>query len=436
MAKIAILGSGMAGFGAAHRLNTEGLQATMYDKNSYYGGHTTSYIHDSGFVYDEGPHVSFTKIERLRELFAANVSHEYFEWKEKVTNYWKGYWIKHPAQCNLYGLPVDLVVDILRDFAEASQRDDHHPKNYEEWLYASFGKTFAETFPKQYTIKYHTTTADNMSTDWIGPRLYRPKLDEMLRGALSPATADVHYVGGFRYPARNGFVSYLDKFRKKTDLRLNHKLTGINPKLKQLRFTNGSVVDYEHVVSSIPLPEIVPMIDGVPNDVQEASRKLACTTAVVVNLGINRHNLLDAHWAYFYDQDIFFTRISTPHLQSPNNVPAGCGSFQVECYYSDKYRPLDRKPEECIEPVIADLRRIGLLREEDAVLFKEAKLIRYANVIFDLERAPALTLVHAFLDDVGIGYCGRYGDWTYIWTDQAFVSGEKAAQKMIDRMLT
>ena len=36
----------------------------------------------------------------------------------------------------------------------------------------------------EYTIKYHTTTAANMSTDWIGPRLYQAKLEEVLRGAL------------------------------------------------------------------------------------------------------------------------------------------------------------------------------------------------------------------------------------------------------------
>ena len=34
----------------------------------------------------------------------------------------------------------------------------------------------------QYTRKYHTTTADNMSTDWLGPRIYRPSLEEVLAG--------------------------------------------------------------------------------------------------------------------------------------------------------------------------------------------------------------------------------------------------------------
>ena len=54
--------------------------------------------------------------------------------------------------------------------------------------------------------------------------------------------------------------------------------------------------------------------------------------------------------------------------------------------------------------MIADLRRCGLLTEEDTILFSEARVCPYANVIFDLERAPALKTVHGYLDDTGIGY--------------------------------
>jgi protoporphyrinogen oxidase len=154
---------------------------------------------------------------------------------------------------------------------------------------------------------------------------------------------------------------------------------------------------------------------------------------VIVSLGINRPDLVDAHWSYFYDRDVFFTRLSTPHLQSPYNVPPGCGSVQAECYYSKKYRPLDRRPEDCIEPVIADLKRCGVLHEHDRILFRHAMHIPYANVIFDLESTASAAAVHGFLDDIGIGYCGRYGDWAYIWTDQSFVSGENALQKILHR---
>jgi protoporphyrinogen oxidase len=431
--KTAILGTGMAGFGAAHRLHAEGIKPIVYDKHSHYGGHTSSYKFDNGFTFDEGPHVSFTKIERLQKLFAENVDFKYQTLKTYVNNHWKGYWIKHPAQCNLYGLPPELLVNILQDFIHTQNSDYGEIKNYEDWLKASFGKTFAETFPMEYTIKYHTTTADNMSTDWLGPRLYQPDLAEVLRGVLAPNTNDVHYIDGFRYPSHGGFVSYLDAFAKQTDLRLGHQLVKIDPQKHELEFANGVVDSYDNLISSIPLPDLVPMIAGTPTDVLEASQKLACTAVVIVSLGVNRADLIDAHWTYFYDRDYFFTRLSTPHLQSPNNVPPGAGSLQAEVYYSKKYRPLDRSPEECIQPVIDDLKRCGILREDDEILFKHAMLIPYANVIFDLERAAALAMVHGYLDDIGINYCGRYGDWAYIWTDESFISGEKAAQKVLDR---
>ena len=45
-----------------------------------------------------------------------------------------------------------------------------------------------------------------------------------------------------------------------------------------------------------------------------------------------------------------------------------------------------------------------------------------------------IAAAHGYLDDIGIGYCGRYGDWAYIWTDQAFMSGERAARAALRRL--
>jgi protoporphyrinogen oxidase len=431
MSEICVLGTGMAGYGAAHRLREAGVQAVMFDKRGHYGGHTASFVFNGQYTFDEGPHVSFTKHERLQKLFANNVDNKYETLHTKVNNYWKGHWIKHPAQVNLYGLPAELIVNVIKDFVEAQNTQHGEIANYEQWLRASFGNTFAETFPMQYTIKYHTTEAKNKSLDWIGPRLYQAKLEEVLRGALMPATPDVHYISGFRYPSHGGFVSYLKRFMQTAEVRLGHKLESIDPKGKEVRFANGVAASYKGLVSSVPLPDLIPTIQDTPNDVLEAAAKLACTELVIVNLVINRRDLLDAHWTYIYDQDVFFTRLSTPHLQSPHNVPPGCGSIQAECYYSKKYRPLDREPKDCIEPTIRDLRRIGVLRDDDKILFQDVMHIEYANVIFDLERAAALATVHGYLDDLGIAYCGRYGDWAYIWTDESFMSGERAAEKIL-----
>jgi protoporphyrinogen oxidase len=193
------------------------------------------------------------------------------------------------------------------------------------------------------------------------------------------------------------------------------------------------VAPYDALVSSVPLPDLVRMIAGVPRDVLDASRRLACSTCVLVNVGVDRKDLSDAHISYFYDEDICFTRLGFPHMLSATNAPPGTGSIQAELYFSDKYKPLTGSPDDWIDPVITDLRRCGILRADDRIVFSSAMLVRYANIIFDLDRAAALSTVHGYLDDLGIAYCGRYGDWGYLWTDESFKSGEDAAQKVLDR---
>jgi len=425
---IVVLGSGMGGLGAANRLSADGIRPVLYDRNPYHGGHTASFTHEGGFVFDIGPHISFTKDPRIQELFAESVGGQFETIQIRLNNFWRGYWPLHPVQLHLHGLPEDVIIKVITDFVEASQKPEGPITNYAEWLLASFGKTFAELFPMQYTRKYHLTTAENMSTDWLGPRIYRPSLEEVLRGALSPSAPNIHYITHFRYPSEGGFGSYLKKFLPMADLRLGHELVGLDPRSRELTFRNGARTSYDAVVSSIPLPEIVPMIAGTPPDVLAAAKRLACSTCVLVNVAVDREDLSEAHMSYFYDQDICFTRLSFPHMLSARNVPAGTGSIQAEVYYSSKYRPLDVTPESLIEPVIADLRKCGLLRETDRILFKNAFLVPYANVIFDLDRAEALKTVHAYLDEIGIAYCGRYGDWGYMWTDESFISGERAAE--------
>ncbi len=430
---IAILGSGMAGLGAANHLRENRRAGVVFDKKSWPGGHTMSHRRD-GFVFDEGPHVSFTRDERLRRMFEEAVGGELLKVDAYIDNYWQGHWVRHPVITNMRGLPVETTVACIRDYVEAKKITEPRIGNYEDWLVASYGRTYADTFPMRYTEKYHTTTAANLSTDWVGPRLYQASLEEVLTGALAAESPNIHYVQDYRYPAHDGFIAFLKHLIGDSEIRLDHEVVGVDPRRRELRFGNGAVAGYEELVSSVPLPDLVPMIEGVPRDVREAAARLACTTVVLVNLGVDRPDVSRASWTYFYDQELPFSRVSFPRTFSPHVVPEGAGSIQAEVYFSQKYRPLEVPPEALIDPVIDGLRRCGLLRGDDRVIFREAMLIPYANIIFDHERAGALDVVHGFLDDVGIAWCGRYGDWGYLWTDEAFASGERAAERVLGRL--
>ena len=59
---------------------------------------------------------------------------------------------------------------------------------------------------------------------------------------------------------------------------------------KILKFENGALANFNHIVSSLPLNVIIPLIKNVPLEVLEAANKLACTKCVVVNISQNINN--------------------------------------------------------------------------------------------------------------------------------------------------
>ncbi|HET9473565.1 MAG TPA: FAD/NAD(P)-binding protein, partial [Steroidobacteraceae bacterium] len=61
MSDFCVIGTGMAGFGAAHKLREAGVPVRLFDSKSHFGGHTASFLYENKYTFDEGPHVSFTK---------------------------------------------------------------------------------------------------------------------------------------------------------------------------------------------------------------------------------------------------------------------------------------------------------------------------------------------------------------------------------------
>ena len=42
-----------------------------------------------------------------------------------------------------------------------------------------------------------------------------------------------------------------------------------------------------------------------------------------------------------------------------------------------------------------------------------------------------MAVIHRYLRELDIFPCGRYGDWEYLWADQAILSGKRVAEKVL-----
>lgn len=430
MPETLVIGSGCAGLAAADVLKTAGKEVMVYEEKSYWGGHTHSQI-DQGFIFDEGPHVSFTKNSRVRDLFTAGAG-QVNEFEAEISNWFHGNWIKHPAQCHLYGLDPQLVTDCLVDFV-ASGNSEAVVNNYADWCIKTFGRAFAENFPLVYTEKYWTVSADQMSVDWIGPRMYPPSLAEVVRGAIQPQQeGQFHYLSSFRYPSSGGYQSFLNSMVHEEIIKRNKKVVSINPRTRLVGFADGAEMDYENLVSTMPLPELVKICDpgSLSSEIIAAAESLLCSSLVLVDIAVARADLSPNHWFYVYDEDISISRGHFPHLLSPSNAPPGMGSIQLEIYHS-RHRPLPSSPASLPERAIDELVRMRILESADEVLWARHREVKYANVVFDHNRAEALSVLEPWAIQNGIILAGRYGEWGYHWTDDSVLSGWSAAEKIL-----
>jgi protoporphyrinogen oxidase len=428
MRAVSILGAGISGLSTAFHLGHE--RCVLYEAQPYYGGHIYSEARD-GFTWDDGPHVSFTDNEYVRELLAENVGGEFQEFETVVSNYFRGHWIDHPAQSNLYQVPEPLRTQCLESFLEARAEDPDRrkPANYQEWIDLAFGQVFARTFPTAYTRKYWTREPAELTTDWIGARIFYPSVDDVTGGYHGPLGRQTYWVKKFRYPSRGGFLTYARRFAEGARIVYHKTLERIHFGRRRLWFTDGTEASYETLVSTIPLPVLVACAEDAPDRVREAAAQLRCTNFYLVEVGARHPATRKEQWVYVYDEDKLSTRISFTEAFSPHNAPEGGTGMAVEVYGSVE-RPLPADRDGIARRVQAELVDMGLLESPEAVISTKVRFVPWGNVVFDHNRRSALATLDAFLDEVGVARVGRFAEWGYLMTHDCILRSRRVAERL------
>jgi len=426
MKKIVILGAGISGIGAGYQVRKDkNNKVILFEKNSSWGGLCDNFT-INGFRFDRFVHFSFTNNQEVRELFdkgSKSIFHI-----PNPSNYYKGTWLKHPAQNNLYSLTNEEKEKILNSFKKRNNKSIDEIKNYEEWLRIQYGDYFAENFPMKYTKKYWGVEAKELETKWIGNRMYKPTLEEVEQGMRTKDTPLTYYAKEMRYPVTGGYKSYLNYIAKDLDIRLNHKVREVDIKNKVIYFTNNTQETYDELISSIPLSEMNKVIKNIPENIEKEIKKLRWTSGYIISLGLKNKNIPPYLWFYIYDEDIPFARVYSPSHKSSNNSPEGCSSLQLEIYFENE-KEFKFSKEELLEKSIQKLVEMKVIREEDLIV-RDIRFEKYANVVFDFNIYEARKKIREYLENIGIKTIGRFGEWDYLWSDQSLISGlEKGVNK-------
>lgn len=425
-----VLGSGIAGISAGYHLKNTGDIPVIFEKNDDWGGLCGNF-EINGFRFDKFVHFSFAQDEYIVNIF--NNSCKFLEHIPFPSNYYNGIWLRHPAQNNLAPLSTEEKVKIICDFVNKKNRSLDELNNYEEWLQTQYGDYFAETFPFKYTRKYWGVEPKELETKWVGKRMYIPELAQVLRGAFETQEECFYYAKVMKYPEKGGFRAILNTSRAGLDIRFNKEVIKIDTKNKQVIFQDGDRCTYTRLISTLPLPEIVNMLVDVPKEVKQTGENLMFTSGYMVSLGFNKPDIAKHLWFYIYDEDILASRVYSPSLKSPDNVPDGCSSLQAEIFFANSLAQCEeRKPplsqEEILENTISSLISMGLFKKED-ILIKDVRFEKYANIIFDQDIYKNRKIVLDYLASIGIESIGRFGKWEYQWTHQAYADGMSVIRK-------
>jgi protoporphyrinogen oxidase len=419
---ITILGAGVAGLSAAYFATKAGINSTIYEKSDTLGGLLDNFLID-GYRFDNAVHLSFTNEPIVRKIF--DQTHYNTLPADSLCYEYKN-WLKHPVQNNLFPLTPDEKVNLVTSFV--SRPDFSEINNYEDWLRSQYGNEIAERFPLKYTEKYWTVPASHLSISWVGNRMRRPDLKEILYGAFTADTPNTYYTKEMRYPKEGGYKSFIKPLLESAKAELNKKAVSIDLKRKEIEFDDGIKINYEHLISSLPLPLIISLIKNVPSEVKAAAKDLFATSIDLVSIGFNE-NIIKDLWFYIYDEEMLAARAYSPSVKSINNVPSGCSSLQFEIY-SSCHKPMTLSKDEMIENTLESLYKMNIAIPKQVSVVHHKRL-EYGNVVFFVGMEKKREIVLNYLKENDISSIGRFGEWEYFWSDQSLLSGKHAIDRLI-----
>lgn len=434
---IVIIGAGLAGLSTAYHL--KGVPHRIFEKEREVGGLCRSY-QKNGFTFDFTGHLLHFRQPAIRALVESLLPDQLERHSRRSYIFSHQRYTEYPFQVNTHGLPPEVVRECLLGFIttlmKPCTKKSREGASFKEWIVDSLGEGIARHFMVPFNEKLWQVPLEELTSDWVSWLVPKPDLKDVVNGALGIKDKAFGYNPSFLYPSQGGIKVLPEAFLSGVaPPTCNTELVEVDTQRRRAVFHRAQhgqqVQDYEALVSTIPLPELVRRCPDLPRSVHEAAAKLRWVSVYNVNLGVAREGVSDKHWIYFPESEYPFYRAGFPMNFSPALGPSGCSSLYVEI----SHRPTDTTPfDKLIELVCQGMERAGIFRRHEDLVVVDVKDIQYAYVLFDTQRARAVSHILEELSTRSIHSVGRYGLWEHTSMEDAIAQGRKIAEQLRARM--
>jgi protoporphyrinogen oxidase len=420
---VLIIGAGLAGLSLARHLKREYL---IIEKEDRPGG--LARTEKSGdCLFDYTGHLLHLKNDYTRKFIKEHLAENL---SEKGRNSWifsNGVFTRYPFQKNTFGLPTQVIKEILLGFVNRSKEAGD---SFEDWVYSHFGEGIAKYFMIPYNTKLWTVRPSELTTDWQSSYVPKVSLEEIIEGALSDNTDRVGYNASFFYPTRGGIESLVTSIYEKINkdqIMTKCQACQIDADEKTVITNAGIKIHFKNLVSTAPLKFFVSSLTSIPDKIKQYNDRLKYISVYNLNFALHGERFKDKDWIYLPEPELKCYRIGFPTNFSPFIAPHGYTTVYTEVSYSES-RKLDR--ENIRKGIIADLTKIGLISSEKDIAHEKLFDIDVGYVLYDKNRKESVAELMLYLYGKGIYSIGRYGAWEYSAMEDAIIEGRDTADKL------
>jgi protoporphyrinogen oxidase len=431
---------------AALQLSQGGVDVDVYEADQCIGGMARS-LDLWGQRVDLGPHRFFTTDDRVSRLWFDVVGRDYAMIDRLTRIYYERRFLHYPLKpLNAFwnmGLPgaASCLASYLKEQLRPGSPETD-AASFESWMVRRFGRRLFDMFFKSYSEKLWGIPCGELSADFAAQRIRKLSLLEAVKSALSPQRARRHKTLVDRFPYPLGGTGSV--YERMADRLLDsggriHLRCPVRRTLHSafdvqgIELQNGRVEHFDHVVSTMPLTNLVRGLADVPEDVQAAADSLQFRNTILVYLHVDTESLFDDQWLYIHDPDLKMGRVTNFR----NWVPQLHGDSQttilsVEYWCSDSDPVWTTPDDSLIEQATRELRSTSLLQNEQVTAGYVARVKRCYPAYRRGYRDHVERLADYLSGFSGLTPIGRYGTFTYNNQDHSILMGILAAENLLD----
>jgi protoporphyrinogen oxidase len=187
---------------------------------------------------------------------------------------------------------------------------------------AGFGPGLCEIFMTPYNCKVWAYPPEQMNVEWMGERVATVDTKRVLNNVL---TGKDELGWGpnniFRFPTKGGTGIIYDRMFKalpQEHVRLNSTVVGVDAAAKTVTLKDGTVIEYDHLISTMPLDKLCLMTTNLPAEtgltpdvMADKASQFKHSSSHIVGFGMDGQppeHLKSKCWMYFPEDDCPFYR--------------------------------------------------------------------------------------------------------------------------------